>query len=393
MEKQRRTSKFKAQVVLELLKGGSLEELSRKYAVTMSEINAWRDEFIQNGTDGFKRKPEEAKLSRAERKIGQLEMELELVKKKECHSGKSKKEVVMRLKEAVSGSEGCHCPMTMILSVAGMSSGGWYGKPRHKENPQKRGRKPLVSDEELLAAVKKKIEAVPFCGEGYQKVHRRLKSDGVIASKARVLKIMRENDLLSPYRHKQAERQKKEHTGTIITQEPDKMWATDGKKFFTIQDGWCWLFPVLDQFNDEIIAYNVSKTGNRFAAMEPVKEAVRKRLGMVCKDICKGMGLSLRADHGSQYDSHDFKSEMDFLGLEMSYSFVRSPECNGCIERFNRTIEKEVSSINTFHSLSEVEGAISQFMEQYNSKWMLHRLGLKSPIEYREAYETIQRAI
>lgn len=299
----------------------------------------------------------------------------------------------MRLKEAVSGSEGCHCPMTMILSVAGMSSGGWYGKPRHKENPQKRGRKPLVSDEELLAAVKKKIEAVPFCGEGYQKVHRRLKSDGVIASKARVLKIMRENDLLSPYRHKQAERQKKEHTGTIITQEPDKMWATDGKKFFTIQDGWCWLFPVLDHFNDEIIAYNVSKTGNRFAAMEPVKEAVRKRLGMVCKDICKGMGLSLRADHGSQYDSHDFKSEMDFLGLEMSYSFVRSPECNGCIERFNRTIEEEVFSINTFHSLSEAEGAISQFMEQYNSKWMLHRLGLKSPIEYREAYETIHRAI
>ena len=82
MEKQRRTSKFKAQVVLELLKGGTLEELSRKYAVTMAEINAWRDEFIQNGTDGFKRRPEEAKLSRAERKIGQLEMELELVKKK-----------------------------------------------------------------------------------------------------------------------------------------------------------------------------------------------------------------------------------------------------------------------------------------------------------------------
>lgn len=82
MEKQRKTSKFKAQVVLELLKGGSLEELSRKYAVTMAEINAWRDEFIQNGTDGFKRRLEEAKLSRAERKIGQLEMELELVKKR-----------------------------------------------------------------------------------------------------------------------------------------------------------------------------------------------------------------------------------------------------------------------------------------------------------------------
>lgn len=299
----------------------------------------------------------------------------------------------MRLKEAVGEEGKDHCPMTMILRVTGMSSGGWYGKPRHKENQQKRGRKPLVSDEELLAAVRKEIKDVPFCGEGYKKVHRRLKSDGVRASKARVLRVMRENDLLSPYRHRKAAGKKQEHTGTIITQKPDEMWATDGKKFFTIQDGWCWLFPVLDHFNDEIIAYNVSKTGNRFAAMEPVREAVRKRFGMIRKDICKGMGLSLRADHGSQYDSHDFRSEMDFLGLEMSHSFVRSPECNGCIERFNRTIEEEVFSINTFYSMLEAEGVILQFMEHYNSKWILHRLGLQSPIEYREAYENIHRAI
>lgn len=96
MEEHRQTSKFKALVVLELLKGENLEELSRKYAVTMSEINAWRDEFIRNGTDGFKRNPEEAKLSRAERKIGQLEMELELVKKKNA--------IVERLRRQSQGS-------------------------------------------------------------------------------------------------------------------------------------------------------------------------------------------------------------------------------------------------------------------------------------------------
>lgn len=82
MKEQRKTSKFKAQVVLELLKGETLEELSRKYAVTVAEINTWRDEFIQNGTDGFKHKPEDSKLSRAERKIGQLELEIELIKKR-----------------------------------------------------------------------------------------------------------------------------------------------------------------------------------------------------------------------------------------------------------------------------------------------------------------------
>ena len=103
--------------MLELLKGENLEELSRKYAVTMSEINAWRDEFIRNGTDGFKRNPEEAKLSRAERKIGQLEMELELVKKK-CHSGKTKKAVA---RELMSGRR-CHTTSCVLPNATAASS-------------------------------------------------------------------------------------------------------------------------------------------------------------------------------------------------------------------------------------------------------------------------------
>lgn len=125
MKQQRQTSKFKAQVVLELLKGETLEELSRKYAVTAAEINVWRDEFIQNGTDGFKRKPEDSKLSRAERKIEQLELELELVKKNERLGGKAKKEIVRTLKQEVSELTGENYPMSLILKVTGMSSGGW----------------------------------------------------------------------------------------------------------------------------------------------------------------------------------------------------------------------------------------------------------------------------
>lgn len=82
MEKGRRSAKFKSSVVLELLRGESSDTLSRKHGVTLAEISAWRDEFIENGTNGFKRNPEESSLSRAERRIGQLEMELDLVKKK-----------------------------------------------------------------------------------------------------------------------------------------------------------------------------------------------------------------------------------------------------------------------------------------------------------------------
>ena len=78
MSRVRKSAKFKSTVVLELLHGESAEELSRKYGITMAELSAWRDEFIENGIQGFKRNPEESKLAKAERRIGQLEMELDL---------------------------------------------------------------------------------------------------------------------------------------------------------------------------------------------------------------------------------------------------------------------------------------------------------------------------
>lgn len=90
MEKKRKSAKFKSEVVMSLLRGETAKELSRKHSITISEISGWRDEFVTNGKQGFKKDPEAAKLAHAERRIGQLEMEIELIKKKN--------ELVARLK-------------------------------------------------------------------------------------------------------------------------------------------------------------------------------------------------------------------------------------------------------------------------------------------------------
>ena len=91
MSRVRKSAKFKSTVVLELLRGESAEELSRKYGITMAELSAWRDMFLENGIQGFKRNPEESKLAKAERRIGQLEMELDLVKKKNALVARTRK--------------------------------------------------------------------------------------------------------------------------------------------------------------------------------------------------------------------------------------------------------------------------------------------------------------
>ena len=83
MEKKRYIlSKTKSSLVLELLRGSDIEVLSRRETITVSDLSSWRNEFIKNGEQGFKRNPEESKLLEAHRLIGQLQMELELRKKK-----------------------------------------------------------------------------------------------------------------------------------------------------------------------------------------------------------------------------------------------------------------------------------------------------------------------
>lgn len=83
MEKKTRfTTKIKTEIVLALLRGESIEALSRKHGVTIADLSLWRDQFIEQGAHGFKRKPEDSRLKEAERMIGRLQMELELTKRK-----------------------------------------------------------------------------------------------------------------------------------------------------------------------------------------------------------------------------------------------------------------------------------------------------------------------
>ena len=107
---------------------------------------------------------------------------------------------------------------------------------------------------------------------------------------------------------------------------------------------------------------------------------------IVNRDVCRGIELQLRSDHGSQYDSADFMNEMKFLGLGMSKAYVRSPECNGIIERFHRTLEEELLQIKPFNSIEEAQREIAEFIDNYNTHWILHRLDHYSPMEYKRMY-------
>ena len=84
------SSKKKTDIVLELLRGVSLEELSRQNKVAVHEVTAWREAFIESGSKGFRRTKMDSKQSELERIVGKQQMEIELLKKKKTLFGKTK---------------------------------------------------------------------------------------------------------------------------------------------------------------------------------------------------------------------------------------------------------------------------------------------------------------
>ena len=74
--KRRISRKQKTEIVLALLRGDSIEELSRTNHLAVHEITTWRDIFLQYGNEGFKRRRGKGdRESELERIIGRQQME------------------------------------------------------------------------------------------------------------------------------------------------------------------------------------------------------------------------------------------------------------------------------------------------------------------------------
>jgi len=240
----------------------------------------------------------------------------------------------------------------------------------------KRGPKTALSDAELLELIRADLTASPFQGEGHRKVWARLKvRDGVKVGRRRVLRLMRENNLLSPYRGRRGT--PRLHEGESITPAPNLMWGTDGAKVFTVEEGWGWLFVVVEHWNAECLGWHVCKQGTRFAALEPISQGLRATAGSVAADA--GRGLALRMDHGTQYLSDHFQNQLKHWGITPSFAFIEQPQTNGVAECFIRTLKEQVIYGRVFQNLQEVREAVRRFVDTYNREWLVEKNGFNSP--------------
>jgi transposase InsO family protein len=236
-----------------------------------------------------------------------------------------------------------------------------------------------TSDDDLVAAIRQLLTGSPFHGEGHRKLWARLRFAGLRTSRRRVLRLMREHGLLA---HQRAGRPhgSRAHDGRITTERVDVMWGSDLTSVMT-GEGQAAVFIAVDHCSAECVGIHASRSADRFEALEPVKQAVRERFGAFAKGVAAG--LRLRHDHGSQYVSHHFQSEIRFLGIESSPAFVREPEGNGCAERFIRTLKENLLWVRRFATVEELRLALQAFKETYNRTWIIERHGYQTPAQVR----------
>jgi len=244
----------------------------------------------------------------------------------------------------------------------------------------KRGPRTRHSDAELTEAIREVLTSSPFVGEGHRKVWARLRHAGIRTSKPRVLRLMRQANLLAPSRAKRV-LGPRNHDGTITTEHPDMMWGTDMTTTYTLEEGPAAVFIAVDHCTAEGVGIHTAKHATRFEALEPIRQGVRERFGDYREDVA--LGLQLRHDHGSAFMSDHFQEEIRFLGMESSPAFVRAPEGNGCADRFIRTLKEQVLWVRTFRTVEELRQALLTWLKVYNEQWLIERHGHRSPAQVR----------
>ena len=387
---QRWTVARKREVVLRLLRDEPVQLLSRQLGVEIFRLEQWREKAIGGIDASLKQRkgdPVQAELDSAMKRIGEL-----------THAGGTAggqdgdlrpfgAAEVAAMSAATSPGTGLAYGLRRVCAAWGMARSSFYAMTsgQHAEQPpaKRRGPKPAISDQALLVAIEADLEASPWEGEGYRKVWARLRvCRDIRVARKRVLRLMRENNLLSPHRCRR--RGGNPHDGEIITHAPNLMWGTDGVRVFTVDDGWGWIFTAVEHWNAECVGWHVCKRGDRFAALQPISMGLAGLYGSTAAGAARG--LALRMDHGSQYLSDHFTNQIKFWGIQPSYAFVAEPQTNGVAERFNRTLKEQIIHGRIYRNIAELRDAVRDFVELYNAQWIVEKNGYLSPAQARQAW-------
>lgn len=273
--------------------------------------------------------------------------------------------------------------MCAVLNVSVSGYRAWKrgGKP---------GRKRLT-DAQMLMLIQS-IHAEYRDIYGSPRMVRELRGRGFPASKERVERLMRENDIHARHKRRYKVTTDSKHNLPIAQNlldrnfnpsEPNQVWTSDITYLWT-DEGWLYLAIVLDLFNREVVGWSLKP---RMTA-----DIVTDALTMAWFRKKPAAGVMHHSDRGSQYASHAFQDKLKDYGMICSMS--RKGNCwdNAPTESWFNSFKNERVHGLRFETRAAMTAMSFEYIEVlYNRKRQHSTLGYKSPIQFLDNWLIAQQ--
>ena len=221
---------------------------------------------------------------------------------------------------------------------------------------------------------------------GYRRIHLELRNRGYLVNHKRVQRLMKVLNLQAKMRQKRKYSSHKGDVGkkaeNLIQRQfegskPMEKCYTDVTEFaIPASTQKLYLSPVLDGFNSEIIAYNLSTSPN----LEQVKTMLEQAFTEKHYE-----NTILHSDQGWQYQHDSYHRFLESKGVQASMSRKGNSPDNGMMESFFGILKSEMfyGYEKSFQSLKQLEQAIVDYIDYYNNKRIKVKLKGLSPVQYR----------
>ncbi|MGA8026934.1 MAG: IS3 family transposase [Bryobacteraceae bacterium] len=217
---------------------------------------------------------------------------------------------------------------------------------------------------------------------GYRRITADLQRQGFEVNHKRVLRMMREDNLLCVRRRAFIVTTDSRHnlpvypnlareiTPTAINQ----LWVAD-ITYIRLRTEFVYLAVVLDAFSRRVIGWALGRTLEAELAITALRMALIERQ--------PAPGLVHHSDRGVQYASHAYTEMLKQHHATISMSRKGNPYDNAACESFMKTLKQEEVYRNEYRDFQEAHSSIGEFLERvYNQKRLHSALGYRPPAEF-----------
>jgi putative transposase len=219
--------------------------------------------------------------------------------------------------------------------------------------------------------------------EGYRRIARRLRDEGLLVNLKRVRRLMRADNLLSLRRKPFVPATTmSRHKFKIVANlarglEPtglDQLWVAD-ITYVRLAEGFVYLAVVIDAFSRKVVGHALDDHLEARLALAALDMAIAARN--------PAPGLIHHSDRGVQYASDAYGARLDERGFQRSMSRPGNPYDNAKAESFMKTLKAEEVNGASYANLEDARRRIGAFIDDvYNADRLHSALGYKSPVDF-----------